>query len=107
LGLASYVAAKRTKEIGIRKVLGASLFQILILLSGEFTATIVLANLIAWPAAYYLMKKWLDNFAYRIDLGIGVFALATLLALGVALISVGWQSLKAATADPVNSLKYE
>jgi len=96
LGLTSYVAARRTKEIGIRKVLGASLSQILLLLSSEFTATILLANLIAWPVAYYLMKKWLANFAYRI-----------LLALGVALVTVGWQSLKAATADPVNSLRHE
>ena len=107
LGLTSYVAAKRTKEIGIRKVLGASQSQILILLSTEFTAAILLANLIAWPVAYYLMKKWLANFAYRIDLGIGLFVLSALLALGVALITVGWQSLKAATANPVNSLKYE
>ena len=107
LGLTSYVAAKRTKEIGIRKVLGASQSQILILLSAEFTAAIVLSNLIAWPVAYYLMKKWLDNFAYRIDLGIGIFALSALLALGVALLTVGWQSLKAASADPVKSLRYE
>ena len=107
LGLSSYVAAKRTKEIGIRKVLGASLSQILILLSAEFTAALVLANLIAWPVSYYLMKKWLANFAYRIDLGIGLFILSALLALGVALITVGWQSLKAATSDPVNSLRYE
>jgi putative ABC transport system permease protein len=107
LGLSSYVAAKRTKEIGIRKVLGASLSQILILLSGEFTAAILLANLIAWPAAYYLMNKWLANFAYRIDLGIGIFALSALLALGMALITVGWQSLKAATSDPIISLRYE
>ena len=107
LGLASYVAAKRTKEIGIRKVLGASLSQILILLSTEFTAAIALANVIAWPVAYYLMKKWLTNFAYRIDLGIGIFALSALLALGVALITVGWKSLKAASTDPVNSLRYE
>ena len=107
LGLTSYVAAKRTKEIGIRKVLGASLSQILILLSTEFTAAIVLANLIAWPVAYYLMNKWLANFAYRIDLGIGLFVLSALLELGVALITVGWQSLKAATADPVKSLRYE
>jgi putative ABC transport system permease protein len=88
-------------------VLGASLSQILILLSGEFTAAIALANLIAWPAAYYLMKKWLANFAYRIDMGIGIFALSALLALGVALLTVGWQSLKAATTDPVNSIRYE
>ncbi len=107
LGLTSYVAVKRTKEIGIRKVLGASLSQILFLLSSEFTAAILLANLIAWPVAYYLMQKWLANFAYRIDLGIGLFILSALLALAVALITVGWQSLKAATANPANSLRQE
>jgi putative ABC transport system permease protein len=107
LGLASYAVEKRTKEIGVRKVLGASLSQILILLSKEFAAAIVLANLIAWPVAYHLMKKWLANFAYRFDFGIGIFVLSTLLALGVALITVGWQSLKAAATDPVNSLRYE
>jgi len=107
LGLASFVATKRTKEIGIRKVLGASLSQILILLSTEFTTAIAIANLIAWPAAYYLMNKWLSNFAYRIDLGIGIFALSALLAFSVALITVGWQSFRAATSNPVNSLRYE
>lgn len=107
LGLASYVSVKRTKEMGIRKVLGASLSQILILLSSEFTAAIALANLIAWPVAYYLMKRWLVNFAYRIDLGIGLFVLSGLLALGVALLTVGWHSVKAAMSDPVNSLRYE
>jgi putative ABC transport system permease protein len=81
--------------------------QILILLSTEFTAAIILANLIAWPVAYYLMKKWLANFAYRIDLGIGLFVLSALLALTVALITVSWHSLKAATADPIKSLRYE
>ena len=107
LGLASYVAAKRTKEIGIRKVLGASYSHILILLSSEFTAAIVLANLIAWPVAYYFMKKWLAHFAYRIDLGIGIFILSALLAFGVAFVTVGWHSIKAAAADPVDSLRYE
>jgi putative ABC transport system permease protein len=107
LGLVSYVAAKRTKEIGIRKVLGASLSQILFMLSKEFAAAIVLANLIAWPAAYYLMNNWLANFAYRIDLGIGLFALAALLALGVALVTISWQSVRAAISDPVDSLRYE
>ncbi|NIO79308.1 MAG: hypothetical protein GTN68_01965, partial [Candidatus Aminicenantes bacterium] len=81
--------------------------QILVLLSTEFTAAILLANLIAWPVAYYLMQKWLANFAYRIDLGMGIFVLSALLALAVALITVGWQSLKAATANPVKSLRYE
>ena len=107
MGLASYVAVKRTKEIGIRKVLGASYSQILILLSSEFTAAIVLANLIAWPVAYYFMKKWLAHFAYRIDLGIGIFLLSALLAFGVALLTVGWHSIKAASSDPVDSLRYE
>ena len=77
------------------------------MLSTEFTAAIILANLIVWPVAYYLMKKWLANFAYRIDLGIGLFVLSALLALTVALITVGWHSLKAATADPIKSLRYE
>jgi len=107
LGLASYVTVKRTKEIGIRKVLGASYSQILILLSSEFTASIVLANLIAWPVAYYFMKKWLAHFVYRIDLGIGTFLLSALLAFGVALLTVGWHSVKAAASDPVDSLRYE
>ena len=68
---------------------------------------LLLANLIAWPVAYYLMQKWLNNFAYRIDLGMGIFVLSALLALAVALITVGWQSLKAAATNPVKSLRYE
>ena len=107
LGLASFIAERRTKEIGIRKVLGASLSQILILLSREFTLAILLANLIAWPVAYYWMSRWLENFAYRIDMGIGIFLLSAFLALGIALMTVCWQSLKAATADPVDALRYE
>ena len=107
LGLSSYVAARRTKEIGIRRVLGASLSQILYLLSSEFTAAILLANCFAWPAAYFLMKKWLMNFAYRIDLRIDLFLISALLALGVALLTVGRQSFKAAAADPVKTLRIE
>jgi putative ABC transport system permease protein len=107
LGLASFITVKRSKEIGIRKVLGASLPRILLLLSAEFSTSITLANLIAWPTAYYLMQKWLGNFAYRIDLGPGIFASAALLALGAALIAVAWQSLKAATTDPAETLRHE
>lgn len=88
-------------------MLGASLPRILLLFSTEFTTSIVLANLVAWPVAYYSMNKWLANFAYRIDLGIGIFALSALMTFAVALITVGWQSLKAATANPVDSLRYE
>ena len=107
LGLASFVAEKRTKEIGIRKVLGASLSQILLLLSREFIAALVLANLIAWPVAYYWMNKWLANFAYRIDVGMGTLVLSAAIALAVALLTVCWQSLKTAAANPADSLRYE
>ena len=107
LGLAAFVAEKRTKEIGIRKVLGASLSQILLLLSREFTAAIILANVIAWPVAYYWMNQWLANFAYRIDMGVGTFVLSAAIALAIALFTVCWQSLRVATANPVDSLRYE
>lgn len=107
INLSTARASIRAGEIGIRKVLGASLSQILLLLSREFTAAIVLANLIAWPVAYYWMNKWLNNFAYRIDIGIGVFALSAAIALCIALLTVSWQSLRAATANPVDSLRYE
>lgn len=106
-GLASFVAEKRTKEIGIRKVLGASISQILMLLSREFTSAILLANLIAWPLAFIWMNRWLANFVYRIDLGIGTFVLSAAIALAIALLTIGWQSLKAATSNPVESLRYE
>jgi len=107
LGLASYMAEKKTKEIGIRKVLGATVPNILLLLTKEFTKFVFLANIIAWPIAYYIMNKWLQNFAYRIDLSVWIFILSGLAALAVALITVGYQSIKAATANPVDSLRYE
>ena len=106
-GLASFTAKRRTKEIGIRKVLGASVLKIVILLSGGFTKWVVIANFIAWPAAYYAMHKWLQSFAYRIGLGIGIFLFAGLVALGIALLTVSVQTFKAATANPVDSLRYE
>jgi putative ABC transport system permease protein len=107
LGLAAFVIEQKTKEIGIRKVLGASVPEIVILLSKEFVKWVLVANLIAWPIAYYVMEKWLLNFAYRMDIGIGIFMLSGLLALFIALLTVSSHAIKAATANPVESLRYE
>ncbi len=106
-GLASFTAEKRTKEIGIRKVLGASVSGIVFLLTKEFTKWVILANLIAWPVAYYVMSGWLQNFAYHINIGIGTFLLAAVLALLTALITTSFQAVKAAASNPVDSLRYE
>jgi putative ABC transport system permease protein len=106
-GLASFTTEQRTKEIGIRKVLGASLSNILLLLSREFTKWVLLANLIAWPIAYYAMWKWLQGFAYRIDLEFWIFLLSGIMAFFIALLTVVSKSLGAATTNPVNALRYE
>jgi putative ABC transport system permease protein len=105
--LASYSAEQRTKEIGIRKILGASVSNIVLLLSKEFTRWALLANIIAWPLAYAIMRGWLQNFAYRAGIGLGTFLLTAILTFLIALVSVGFQSLRAALADPVKSLRYE
>ena len=106
-GLASYTAEQKTKEIGVRKVLGASVSGVVLLLSKEFTKWVVVANLIAWPVAYLFMKRWLQDFAYRIDLRIDMFIIAALLAMVIAFLTVSYQAVKAALANPVDSLKYE
>jgi putative ABC transport system permease protein len=106
-GLALYTAEKRTKEIGIRKVFGASIPGIFLLLTREFVKWVIVANILAWPAAYYFMNKWLQNFAYRIDLSAGIFIFSGLAALFIALIAVSSQGVKAALTNPVNSLRYE
>ena len=106
-GLVSFTAEKRTREIGIRKVLGASVMGLVGLLSKDFLALVAVAFVLAIPVAWYAMSRWLDGFAYRIDLGPGVFLLAGGLALVVALATVSVQALRAATADPVQSLRYE
>ena len=106
-GLASFTAEKRTKEIGIRKVLGASVSGIVLLLTKEFTKWVIVANLIAWPIAYFVMSRWLQNFAHHINIGIGMFLLAAALALVTALITVSFQAVKTATSNPVDSLRYE
>jgi putative ABC transport system permease protein len=107
LALASYAAERRTKEIGIRKVLGASVGSIVGLLSREFLLLVAIANLIAWPVAYFAMSRWLEEFAYRISIGLGTFLLAALFALIITLITVSSQAIKAALTDPVDTLRYE
>ncbi len=106
-GLSSFIAGQRTREIGIRKVLGASGLNILLALSREFAQMVLLACVLAWPAAYVLARGWLDGFAYRMDLRLSPFLLAGLAAIGIALASVAYQSIKAARADPVKALRYE
>jgi ABC-type antimicrobial peptide transport system permease subunit len=106
-GLASFSAEQRTKEIGIRKVLGASAQQITLLLCREFFVLVLLANIIAWPVAYFVMGNWLQDFAYRTSLGLLTFVLTMALALVIALLTVSFQAVKAAVANPVDALKYE
>jgi putative ABC transport system permease protein len=105
--LAAFMAEQRTKEIGVRKVLGASIANITFLLSKEFLKWVLLANAIAWPVAFYAMKKWLANFAYRIPIGIDIFLFSGLLVLSIAFVTVGYQSMKASFVDPVHALRYE
>ncbi|MCK4663469.1 MAG: ABC transporter permease [Bacteroidales bacterium] len=106
-GLASYVSEQRTKEMGIRKVFGASVKNIIVLLSKEFLKWILIANIIAWPLAYYLMNKWLQDFAYRTETYLWIFIISALAALFIALFTVSFQAIKAASANPIDSLKYE
>jgi putative ABC transport system permease protein len=106
-GLATFTAAQRTKEIGIRKVLGASTFTITMLLSKEFSRLVLVAFVLAIPVSWYAMHKWLEGFAYRTDIGIGVFIAAGVLALCIAWLTVSYQSIKAALANPVKSLRSE
>ncbi len=106
-GLATFSAEQRTKEVGIRKALGATIPGIVILLSKEFVKLVGLAFFIASPIAYFLMNGWLADFAYRIDIGWQIFLFAGVLALAIALLSVSFNAIKAALANPINTLRYE
>ena len=106
-GLAMFSTIQRTKEIGVRKVLGASISNILMLLSKDFVKLVLIASVIAFPVAWWVMYKWLEDFAYRIDIGWGVFVLAASAALLIALITISYQAIKAAIANPVKSLRTE
>jgi putative ABC transport system permease protein len=106
-GLAAYVAEQRTREIGIRKVLGASTSGLAFRFTGDFVRLVILANILAAPAAWWIMSPWLRVYAYHTRVTPGVFALSALLSLGVALLTVGYQSIRAAGADPAVSLRNE
>lgn len=106
-GLTSFTTEQKTKEIGIRKILGASVNNITLMLSKQFILLVFLANIIAVPVAFYFMNKWLQDFAYRIEINWWIFALAGGITLLIALITVSFQAVKAATANPVESLRYE
>ena len=106
-GLISFMVVQKTKEVGIRKVLGASVANVIYLFSKEFTILIIIAFAVAAPVAYYMMSKWLDNFAFRIDIGVFVFLVAIVASIAIAWITVGYKSMKAAIANPIKSLRTE
>lgn len=105
--MASYMAEQRTKEIGIRKVLGASIPGVVALLARDFVKLVLIANLVAWPLAYYFMSRWMQNFAYRAGIAPWIFFLTGLAAMTIALLTVSYQSIRAALSDPVRAIKYE
>ncbi|MFC1898096.1 ABC transporter permease [Candidatus Cloacimonadota bacterium] len=106
-GLSTFMTQQRTKEIGIRKVLGANVPNIVIILSKEFTKWVIIANLIACPVAYFILNSLLQNFAYRVDIGYQVFGITIILSILIAIFTVSFQTIKAANSNPVKALKYE
>lgn len=106
-GLATFSAEQRTKEIGVRKVMGASIQSLVLLLVNDFARLVLIALVVAAPVAYIMMNRWLESFVYRIDIGMGVFLMAGLTALGLAMLTVSYQSIRAALSNPVNALRYE
>ncbi|MCG7853128.1 MAG: hypothetical protein MIO92_11465, partial [Methanosarcinaceae archaeon] len=106
-GLAAFTVERRTKEIGIRKILGASISSIVVMLSKEFIKWVLISNIIAWPVAYFVLNQVLHDFAYRINIGITPFFVSALLAIMIAIVTVSFQSIKAAVSNPVDSLRLE
>ena len=106
-GLAAFTTEQRTKEVGIRKILGASVPGIVVLLLKDFAKWVLISNIIAWPIAYLALNKWLEDFAYRVDVSVWAFIIASVIAILIAIFTVSYQSIKAAIANPVKSLRYE
>jgi putative ABC transport system permease protein len=106
-GLISFVATQRTKEMAIRKVLGASTFEIVKMLNTSFIVMVFIANLVAWPVAYIFISKWLSRYTYRIELSIWPFVVAMVVSMLVTLITVSLRSYRAAKTNPIDALKYE
>jgi putative ABC transport system permease protein len=106
-GLSAFMGQQRIREIGIRKVMGASIRNILTLLTTNFSLLVLLANIIAWPVAWWVLKNWLENFSYHTDISYWIFPVAGLLALAVALTTTAWQAYSAAVTNPAETLKYE
>jgi len=106
-GLITFAAEQRTKEIGIRKVMGSTVIGIVLLLSKEFAKWILVANIIACPVAYYLMDRWLQNFVYKTEIGLWIFVLSGGVVFTISFVTVSYQAIKAATANPVKALRYE
>jgi ABC-type antimicrobial peptide transport system permease subunit len=106
-GLAAFTAQRRNKEIGIRKVLGAKVSTVVFMLSKDFLKLVLVAILIAFPLAWWVTTQWLKGFAYRINIGAGVFVIAGLLIILITFVTISFQSIKAALANPVKSLKTE
>ena len=107
VGLSALIARQRTKEVGIRKVLGASVLSIVTLLPKDFVQLVAIAFFIAGPIAFLVMQKWLETFANQMDVGAGIFLAAGGLVLSISILAVGYQAMRAALADPVKSLRYE
>jgi putative ABC transport system permease protein len=106
-GLATYMAEQRTKEIGVRKVLGATVSNIVSMLSVDFLRLVILSAIVAFPIAWWFMQKWLQDFAFRVNIGWWIFLAAAGIAAAIALVTVSFQAIKAALANPVKSLRTE